>query len=128
LKEGDNNTKFFHRVANSHRRYNHVGALRINGVMSSDPMEIKKHIVKYYDKLYTEQSMWRPSVDGLSFSSIDAEERLWLERDFEQEVWEVVWVLNGDKAPGLDGFTMTFFLKVLGGFEKRHYGCVFIIP
>jgi hypothetical protein len=38
LKEGDNNTKFFHRVANSHQRYNHVGALRINRVMSIDPI------------------------------------------------------------------------------------------
>jgi hypothetical protein len=56
LKEGDNNTKFFHRVANSHRRYNHVGALRINGAMPTDPMEIKEHIVNYYDTLYTEQS------------------------------------------------------------------------
>jgi hypothetical protein len=109
LKEGDNNTKFFHRVANSHRKYNHVGALRINGVMSSDPMEIKEHIVKYYDKLYTEQSAWRPRVDGLSFSSIDAEESLWLERDFEQEVWEVVWVLNSDKAPGPMGSLWHFF-------------------
>jgi hypothetical protein len=115
LKERDNNTKFFHRVANSHRRYNHVGALWINGVMSSDPVEIKEHIVTYYDKLYTEQSTWRPRVDGLSFSSIDAEERLWLERDFEeQEVWDVVRDLNGDKAPGPDGFTMAFFQKCWG--------------
>jgi hypothetical protein len=56
LKEGDNKTKFFHRMANSHRRYNHVGVLRINGALSSDPVVIKDHIVNYYDFLYTEQS------------------------------------------------------------------------
>jgi hypothetical protein len=44
-----------------------------------------------YDTLYTEQSSWRPRVDGIYFSSIDADECLWLERVFEeQEVWEVV--------------------------------------
>jgi hypothetical protein len=63
-------------VVNSHRRYNHVGALGINGAMSSDPVEIKEHIVQYYDKWYTEQSTWRPRVDGLSFSSIDAVESI----------------------------------------------------
>jgi len=90
-KEGDNNTKFFHRVANSHRRYNHVESLRINGAMSNNSLEIKEHIVHYYNKLYTEQSTWRPRVDGLSFSSIYAKEGNWLEREFEeQEVWEVV--------------------------------------
>jgi hypothetical protein len=76
--------------------------------MSSDLVEIKEHIVNYYDKLYTEQSTWRPRVDELSFSSIDAEERIWLERDIE-EVWEVVWDLNGDKALGPDGFAMVLF-------------------
>jgi hypothetical protein len=76
LKEGDNNTKFFHRVANSHRRYNHVGVLRINRAMFTDPVVIKDHIVNYYDTLYTEQSSWRPRVDGISFYSIDADECL----------------------------------------------------
>jgi hypothetical protein len=33
-----------------------VGVLRINGALSSDPMEIKDHIVNYYDSLYIEQS------------------------------------------------------------------------
>jgi hypothetical protein len=50
LKEG--NTKFFHRVANSHRWDNHVGVLRINGALSSDPVEIKNHIVNYYDSVH----------------------------------------------------------------------------
>jgi hypothetical protein len=48
-------------------------------------------------------------VDDFSFMSIATDESIWLETDFEQEVWEVVRDLNGDKAPGLDGFTMAFF-------------------
>jgi len=96
-----------------------VGALRINGALSTDPVEIKDHIVNYYDTLYTEQSSWRPRVDGISFSSIDADECLWLERAFEeQEVWEVVRDMNGDKAPGPDGFSMAFFQKCWGILKK----------
>jgi len=51
-------------------------------------------------------------VDGLSSSSIDMEKGIWSEREFEeQEVWEVVRNLNGDKVPRPDGFTMAFFQK-----------------
>jgi hypothetical protein len=53
-------------------------SLSINGSMSNNSMEIKEHIVSYYNKLYTEHSTWRPRVDGLSFSSIDVEEGTWL--------------------------------------------------
>ena len=35
IQEGDKNTKFFHRIANSHRRYNSISSLRINGDMST---------------------------------------------------------------------------------------------
>jgi len=76
-------------------------------------------LLNYYDSLYTEQSSWRPRVDGISFSSIDADECLWLERGFEeQEVWEVVREMNGDKAPGPDGFSMAFFQKCWGILKK----------
>jgi hypothetical protein len=51
-------------------------------------------------------------VEGLSFLSIDVEESIWLERAFEEkEVWDVIRDLNGDKAPGPDGFTAAFFQK-----------------
>jgi hypothetical protein len=47
---------------------------------------------------------------GLSFSSISPEEASWLERPFEdEEISQVVRNMNGDKAPGPDGFPMSFY-------------------
>jgi hypothetical protein len=49
-------------------------------------------------------------LDGLSFSSIDEDDRIVLDRPFmEEEVWGVVKGMAGDKAPGPDGFSMAFF-------------------
>jgi hypothetical protein len=48
LKEGDKNTKFFHRLANSRRKFNQVDSLSINGEISRNPREIQEHIVHFY--------------------------------------------------------------------------------
>jgi len=89
--------------------------LNINGIISRNPAEIKEHLVNFYNKLYSENCSWRPRVEGLSFLSIDEEESTWLERAFEEkEVWDVIKELNGDKAPGPDGFTVAFFQKCWG--------------
>jgi hypothetical protein len=62
--------------------------------------------------MYFEQCFWRPRVDGQSFLSINADESIWLERRFEEEeVWDVIRDLNGDKALGPDSFTMAFIQK-----------------
>ncbi|WMV51646.1 hypothetical protein MTR67_045031 [Solanum verrucosum] len=60
LKQGDNNIKFFQRVATAHRRCNTIDRLSINGEENKDPKEIKDHITKFYKKLYTESESWRP--------------------------------------------------------------------
>ena len=78
MKEGDSNTWFFHKVANSHHRYNHVKTLHIDGVLSNDPNEVKEHVVQFYRNLYSEQSDWWPRMDNQAFSSIDEEEKVWL--------------------------------------------------
>jgi len=31
--EGDNNTRFFHRLANSHRRANHISSVGVDGIL-----------------------------------------------------------------------------------------------
>ena len=46
------------------------------------------------------------------FACIGEDERLALEREFfKEEVIQVLMEMEGDKAPGLDGFTMAFFQK-----------------
>ena len=71
-------------------------------------------------------------LDGLSFSSISSEEASWLKRPFEEEeICKVVSNMNGDKAPGSDGFPVSFYhacWPILKGdvlavfFEFHEYG------
>jgi hypothetical protein len=110
LKEGGKNTKYFHTVANSHRRHNSIRQLSINGVLSTDQDAIRAEISGFYQHLYIEDITCRPFLDGLPFSSISSEEASWLERPFEEEeISKVVSNMNGDKAPGPDGFPMSFY-------------------
>ena len=45
IKEGDNNTKFFHKVANSRRRYNHLSVLEVDGVIYEEDSEVADQVV-----------------------------------------------------------------------------------
>ena len=74
--------------------------------------------------------MWRL----LEFDRIGDMERVWLERKFErEEILQVVSDLEGDKAPGPDGFTMAFYQHcwrvvekdVLAVFEEFFHYCKF---
>ena len=110
LKEGDKNTKYFHSVANSHRRNNSIRQISIDGELSSNQADIKAHICSFYRNLYTEEFYCRPMLDGLNFNVIQGEDASWLERPFEEdEVTLMVRNMNGDKSPGPDGFPMSFF-------------------
>ena len=65
LKKGDKNTKFFHRIANSNWNRNTIGQLSIDGEVSTQQAAIQKHIVQFYEQLYTEGESQRPLLDGL---------------------------------------------------------------
>uniref|UniRef100_A0A2N9F7C8 Reverse transcriptase domain-containing protein n=1 Tax=Fagus sylvatica TaxID=28930 RepID=A0A2N9F7C8_FAGSY len=134
LKEGDNNTKFFHKMANSHRRYNYMDKVEVDGVVFEEESEIREKVVHFYESLYQEAETWRPTVDGLEFEMITENESAVLERQFDkEEVLQVVKDLQGDKAPGPDGFTMAFFQKcwsvleadVMGFFDEVYHHCKF---
>ena len=109
LQEGDKNTNFFHHVANSNRRSNTIGKLCVDGELTEDHEAIKVHIVDFYQSLYKESGVPRPLL-GLEFTSLETEDLLWLERQFdEEEITEVIKGFNGDKASGPDGFPLSLF-------------------
>jgi hypothetical protein len=107
LKEGDKCTKFFHQVANANRRNNSIESLVVNGTPTSDPTMVGNHIVNYYDSLFTEPLNWRPRLDNLEFDMLSNSDASSLEEPFEER--EVIKGMDGDKAPGPDGFSMAFF-------------------
>lgn len=47
LREGDRNSKFYHNVANSHRRNNNIGTLLVDREQVFDPTIIQEHIVNF---------------------------------------------------------------------------------
>ncbi|XP_075663381.1 uncharacterized protein LOC142632956 [Castanea sativa] len=85
IMEGDNNTKVFHRVANSRRRYNHISMLKVDEDIYEDESEMVDQVVKFYKNLYKETEEWRPFGEGLEFHQIEGLERDWLKRRFEKE-------------------------------------------
>ena len=67
-------------------------------------------MVQAFQVLLSETREWRPIVNGLSFEVLGNQDAAYLEVLFsEEEVFTTLSDLNGDKAPGPDGFPMTFW-------------------
>ena len=129
IREGDGNTRFFHRIANFHRRFNSIDRLVVDGELSSDQEAIVGCISHFYRQLYAEIMAYRPLLDDVEFSCISKKDALWLDRPFDkEEVFGVISDFKGDKAPGLDGFAMAFFqscwcilkAKIMAVFQNFH--------
>ena len=100
MKEGDNNTWFFHRLANSHRKANQIKRIEVDSVLYEDESDVRSQIVLFYQGLYKETKVGRPTMDGLDFDCIEEDERLSLEKEFtKEEVIQVLREMEGDKAP-----------------------------
>ncbi|RVX10222.1 LINE-1 reverse transcriptase-like [Vitis vinifera] len=110
LKEGDKNTGFFHRMANAHRRNNSLDRIKINGVWRAEEQEVREGIVQNFQQLLTEEPSWRADIEGLHLPRLNSCEAEGLEVPFTmEEIHSALMGMNGDKAPGPDGFTGAFW-------------------
>ena len=85
LREGDKNTRFVHRVANSNHRTNSIDRLSIDGPLTTDQIGIGEGLVNFYSNLFSDEALRRPLLDDLPFSSIAEEDGLVLDRQFTEE-------------------------------------------
>ena len=110
LKEGDRNMRFFQRMANSHRRRKNIDRIRIGGDSLNGEENIKIFIVNAYKNLLSDPGGWRASPESLVFFRLEDNEAAGLEASFtEEEVLSALSALNGDKAPGPNGFSVAFW-------------------
>ena len=87
-----------------------MSKLKVNGCWHSEENDLKNSVVGAFQKLYSEEEGWRPSIDELSFMGLDSSEAEGLENPFsEEEVFATLSDLGKEKAPGPDGFTMAFW-------------------
>ena len=52
MKEGDNNTQFFHRLANSHRNANQIKRIEVDGIFYEDEPDVRSRLLLFYQGLF----------------------------------------------------------------------------
>ncbi|KAK1291915.1 hypothetical protein QJS10_CPB17g00785 [Acorus calamus] len=60
LKEGDGNTKFFHKAANQRRRQSQIHQIKVEGRVIQDMLEIETCIVNHFQRAFKKERDWSP--------------------------------------------------------------------
>ena len=96
-------------MTNLHRRRNTISKMRINGEFITGEEQLRLTIAKAFETMLADSGEWRANLVRLHFSRLNALEAENLELQFtEAEVFNALNDLNGDKAPGPDGYTVAF--------------------
>ena len=110
LKEGDKNTGFFHKMANSNKMRNCLKKIKVNGTWLSEDHDIQRGVVRAFQDLLSDPRGWHPCWNNIEFDRIGVEEAAKLEESFfVDEVFSTLSNLNRDKAPGPNGFSLAFW-------------------
>jgi len=67
ILEDDQNTKFFHRLANIKKKFNAIQSICVHGACFDDIPAVKGVIVNFYYELYREDHLGRSFLKGLSY-------------------------------------------------------------
>ncbi|XP_072059665.1 uncharacterized protein [Arachis hypogaea] len=111
-KDMDKNTRYFHNLASTRRRNSKIDALVIDERLVRNQARIKIAIRKFCRKLYRQEKS--PMVDFKDdlVDMIAEEDTMALEvLPTVEEIREVVWDCETNRAPGSDGYNMNFIKK-----------------
>ncbi|GKV29210.1 hypothetical protein SLEP1_g38156 [Rubroshorea leprosula] len=109
LKEGDANTKFFHRCVKNRWRRNEISSIQIKDKRCVGVAEIKEQAAQYFEEMFAEEKWQRPKLDGIKFKQISqADNDLLMAAFSEEEIKSAVWDCDSTKSPGPDGFNFKF--------------------
>lgn len=103
VKKGDCNTKYFHVITNNRRIINYITDIYVEGRKVTRNKELRAAAREIFAKLYQEEHMRRPTLDGIKFRKLPESNKILLENEFsENKIKDSLDLCNGDKAAGLD--------------------------
>ncbi|GKU91159.1 hypothetical protein SLEP1_g5069 [Rubroshorea leprosula] len=85
LKEGDANTKFFHRCVKIRWKKNEINSVQIKGRRCIGVTEIRDQVAQYFEELFAEEKWQRPKLDGIKFKQISEADNTLLTALFNEE-------------------------------------------
>lgn len=114
LKQGNRNTKFFQRIVDVHMRNKYIDLLVVEGETIVETTDIKREIITFYEKLFSDTAEWRPCCNMNNCPSVTTEEQEELQKPIEKkEAGNVFKLCVTYKTPKPDGYTMVLFNQML---------------
>lgn len=97
-------------IANGRKRKNLITKIMVDGTEMSNFEEIASAASRYFETLYTRDSLSRPRIDNLFTNILPIVMAESLEGPFmEEEIKVVVFSMDKNKSLGPNGFSMGFF-------------------
>nr|GEW14517.1 hypothetical protein [Tanacetum cinerariifolium] len=117
--EGDENSRFFHRVLNKKRSQLNIRGIMVDGVWTEKPSTVKHEFLQHFRRRFDKPTVSRAYVNMSYPKSITSDQQMDLERDVsKEELKRAVWDCGTDKSPGPDGFTFGFYLHFWSTIEN----------
>jgi hypothetical protein len=122
LKEGDHNTKYFHRKAVGRARKNKIKSLKDqDGVVQDVPSEMERMETSYFQSVYTRDPSIVPTHVVNLFQEVLTDEvndnLCW--PFMEEEISDALFQIGPLKAPGPDGFPARFYQRNWGVLKQE---------
>jgi len=112
LKNGDANTKYFHKCVKLRCSRNSIKALKVGDGWVQSPMDVRRVVVDFFTN-HVASTVWeRPKLDGVPFERLGEVDNMTLVAPFSvEEIHGVMEECDGDKSSGPDGFNFAFVKK-----------------
>ncbi|GKV32816.1 hypothetical protein SLEP1_g41389 [Rubroshorea leprosula] len=125
LREGDANTKFYHKCVKGRWRRNEINSIQVNGKQLREVGELKEGMAKYFQDLFTENDWLRPKLDGINFKQISHTDNESLMAKFsKEEVKNAVWDCESTKSPRPDEFNFKFIKAMWEDIKQEVIGYI----
>uniref|UniRef100_A0A803QJ68 Reverse transcriptase domain-containing protein n=1 Tax=Cannabis sativa TaxID=3483 RepID=A0A803QJ68_CANSA len=113
LRSGDTNSKYFHSLASSRKRQNHIQRLqRDDGVWVDWETGLGGVMLDYFNKLFEASDVDISCVlDEVQPSITNSQNAILLDMVEEEEVRVALFQMHPDKSPGPDGMSPGFYQK-----------------
>ena len=76
IKEGDCNSRYFHKMINANRSINSLKGVMVEGVWTAEPHFVKEEARSFFLQRFLEPDLHRPTLDGTPFQSISHQQNI----------------------------------------------------